>query len=204
MHTMASSKTFTPLGASNHTKSERQKEDFYASPATSITRLVQANPNILPRYIYEPCCGTGSLSEIMKKQGCFVYSADLVDRGYGEETGVDFLGVFELPKPLQVDEPIGIVTNPPFSILEDFIEHSLYLMRQQDTLLLLLKTLSLEGYERYAKFYSKGLLHKVYQFHKRITCAINADFENNSSGAVAYAWYEFHKYPCRNTIIEWI
>ena len=59
----------------------------------SIKLFLKAAKNtnlIIPNNILEPCCGIGSISKILKENGYSVYSSDLIDRGYGEETGIDF------------------------------------------------------------------------------------------------------------------
>lgn len=35
-----SSKIFTPLGASNHTKQEREKHDFYATSPEAVKKII--------------------------------------------------------------------------------------------------------------------------------------------------------------------
>ena len=59
------SKIFTPLGASNHTKQEREKHDFYATSPDAIRLLMDRGGGKLPMVIYEPACGSGCLSEIL-------------------------------------------------------------------------------------------------------------------------------------------
>jgi hypothetical protein len=56
--------------------------------------------------IWEPACGDGAISRILKKAGYRVRSSDLYDYGYGK-TGLDFLS-YRGPR---VD---NIITNPPF------------------------------------------------------------------------------------------
>ena len=80
----------------NHRKKEIEVEeyDFYCTHPESIKLFLKAAKNtnlIIPNNILEPCCGIGSISKILKENGYSVYSSDLIDRGYGEETGIDFL-----------------------------------------------------------------------------------------------------------------
>jgi 2-polyprenyl-3-methyl-5-hydroxy-6-metoxy-1,4-benzoquinol methylase len=83
---------FATLGASSHSDSERQKEDFYATEPRALEifldKLKEDNI-ILDNQIWECACGQGHLAGVLKERGFVVYSTDLVDRGYGE-TG-DFL-----------------------------------------------------------------------------------------------------------------
>lgn len=200
---MNSSKIFTPLGASNHTRQEREKYDFYATSPEAVRKLFDANTDFtLPEVIYEPACGTGCLSEIMKREyGKKVYSYDIVDRGYGD--GIkDFLQTRELPKDCNC-----ILTNPPYSLATEFIVHSMRLLQDEGLCVMFLKTTFLEGLNRYKKIFSVTPPIFIFQFISRILCAKNADFErmkNGGGSAVAYAWFIFKKGYKGNTTVKWI
>lgn len=73
---------WSTLGASNHSDTDRQNEDFYATSSEAIDALKSKVD--LPHFILEPACGRGDLSERLKKLGHDVRSYDIVDRGYGE------------------------------------------------------------------------------------------------------------------------
>jgi hypothetical protein len=107
---------------------ERHAEDFYATPA-DVTRAVL--PFLLMHrdkwcQVWEPACGDGAMSEVLKEAFNDVFSTDLVLRGYAhaQQDSRDFL-LENLPFP-------GIiVTNPPFGDLaEKFIRHALELTEE--------------------------------------------------------------------------
>lgn len=193
--------TYVTLGASNHTDKERQVHDFYATDSIAIDLLKSACD--IPKFVYEPSCGQGHLSKRLIELGHHVYSTDLIDRGYGEG-GIDFLNTSwpaELPK-----EDCCIITNPPFALLNDFINHALNILPYDAPAFFFIKTLCLEGRKRYESFYQHGYLHTIYQCVDRVMCAKNADFESMRAGggsAVAYAWYEFRRVPSY-TQIKWL
>lgn len=196
-----SSKIFTPLGASNHSKQVREINDFYATSPEAVCHLIEGGGKI-PQVIYEPACGNGCLSEILKaKYGRKVYSHDIVDRGYGE--GVkDFFQTKELPEDCNC-----ILTNPPYSLATEFIIHSLNLLKEDGLCIMFLKTTFLEGKNRYEKLFSKCPPMFVYQFIQRVQCAKDAKFDEMKAGggsAVAYAWYVFKKGYKGDTIVRWI
>ena len=89
---------FATLGASNHSENEREENDFYATDAIAIDKLLSKVD--LPRVILEPCCGMGHLSERLKKFGQEVFSYDIVDRGYGEVQ--NFFEMLSLPTTLSL------------------------------------------------------------------------------------------------------
>lgn len=106
------------LGASSYTDKERQEEDFYATDPIAAKLLLSVEE--LAENIWEPSCGQGHLSKVFEQHGHKVKSTDLIDRGFGEG-GIDFLKTFE-----KFDG--DIVTNPPFSKAQQFIEHGLSLI----------------------------------------------------------------------------
>lgn len=81
---------FKTLGASNHTESERQNEDYYATDPKAAELLMQLET--FSNNIWECACGEGHLSKVFIKKGYNVKSSDLINRGFGEH-GFDFLSI---------------------------------------------------------------------------------------------------------------
>ncbi len=80
---------FVCNGASNHTKEERQEDDYYATEPRAVGLLLSKehfNSNI-----WECACGEGHLSDVLKAAGYTVFSSDIVDRGYKETEIINFL-----------------------------------------------------------------------------------------------------------------
>ncbi len=72
---------YKTLGASSHTKAERQQDDYYATDPRSIDYLLEkAHPQ---KDIWECACGEGHLSKRLMELGFNVRSTDLVYRGFG-------------------------------------------------------------------------------------------------------------------------
>lgn len=89
---------FSILGASNHSETDRQSEDYYATSPLAIDKL--ASKFEIPKKVLEPCCGEGHLSERLKELGHEVWSYDIVDRGYGEVQ--NFFEMLTLPDSLSL------------------------------------------------------------------------------------------------------
>lgn len=190
--------TFSPLGASNHSNKERQKEDYYATPPIAVKKLLDTGIK-LSKNIWEPACGEGHISKVLEQYGYNVRSTDIINRGYGSET-IDFL-CEETPF-------IGdILTNPPFKTALSFCKHGLRLINDGSKVLLLLRLLFLEGKER-GIFFKENPPKNVYVFSSRITCAKNGQFQtldgSTESGALAYAWFEWVKGFNGKPEISWI
>lgn len=100
--------------ASGGKKEKRRELDFYPTPPEVTHALMQRFkwPKML---IFEPACGDGSMSEVLKSYRHSVYSSDLRETGYGQG-GEDFLA--------SDGEWDAIITNPPFCLSEQFITHA--------------------------------------------------------------------------------
>lgn len=193
-----SDKIYVTIGASNHTKEERELNDYYATHPKAVEMLLNLekfNTNIL-----EPCCGEGHISNVLKTNGYNVTSYDLIDRGYGIG-GVNFL---EYNEKFNGD----IITNPPYSLAQEFVEHALDIVDDGCKVAMFLKLTFLEGKNRKSLFENYPP-KKVYVSSSRIPCGKNGDFyERNNDGsikldkfgnpkeissAVCYAWFVWEK-----------
>ncbi len=110
------------LGASKH---QRRAGDFYATPDW-VTEVLCRHQRF--DQVWEPACGEGHMSRVLENHGAFVWSTDLYDRGYGQAHGVNFLETL-LPRPDDTSMNMDIVTNPPYSLADEFVEHALKLAR---------------------------------------------------------------------------
>lgn len=152
----------------------REKDDFYPTPPEGTEALLSVERFDGP--IWEPACGNGAMSEVLKTHGYDVLSTDLVNRGYGN-AGVDFL--------LEKRRLPNIVTNPPFKLIEPFIEHALSLTTGKVAMLARLALL--EGKARQKLFLSTPLA-RVWVFSKRLHIS-RAGEPSKGNGMVAFAWY---------------
>lgn len=137
---------FKTLAASNHTETERESMDYYATDSKAIDKL--ATKFEIPHTVWEPCCGEGHLSERLKQLGHDVYSSDIVDRGYGDV--MDFLGWDAYAFQGKFD---CILTNPPYVAVTECVLRALELLPEGGYACFFLKTTALEGRKRYEKIY---------------------------------------------------
>ena len=103
------------LGASNLSKKDRIKNDYYATPPNALDAVYPYLDKDIP--IWEPACGEGSLVNELIKRGFETRASDLVERNYSCEIK-DFL--FFNDKPWGGD----ILTNPPYRYAKEFAEKS--------------------------------------------------------------------------------
>ena len=183
--------TFATLGASNHSKGEREVNDYYATEPKAVELLLQKEK--FSSIILEPSCGEGHISRVLLDNGYAVKSSDLIDRGFGEVK--DFF---------EVDEFCGdIITNPPYKVALDFVKHSLDIIPEGNKVAMFLKLQFLEGKAR-KEFYKENPPKKIYVASGRLKCAKNGKFEEFKSSAVAYAWFVWEKGYQGSPEIDWI
>ena len=176
---------FTIIGASNHSETEREENDFYATEPKALELLLDIEK--FDPFVWECACGQGHLSEVLKKRGYIVYSTDLIDRGYGRG-GVDFL---KINKDFNGD----IITNPPYKFAKEFVEHALDIVCEGNRVAMFLKLTFLESQNR-RKLFEKYPPEYIYVSSHRLQCAKNGDFDiyKKSTGtAIAYGWFIWRK-----------
>lgn len=183
------------LGAHNYTDYDRQPLDFYATEPKAA-RLLMKVEKFSP-YIWECACGEGHLAKEFEKAGYRVYATDIVDRGYGYQ--LDFLSCSAPPIPT-----FDIITNPPYSQAQEFVEHALDISADGCKVAMFLKIQFLETKRRKVLF-EKYPPKTVYVSSSRLHCAMNGDFERYAkSNAICYAWYVWVKGYTGDSIIKWI
>lgn len=202
-------KVFRIIGASNHSLTDREATDFYSTDpdcVEDLLKLEQFDKNIL-----EPCCGSGNISKVLESAGYKVTSTDLYSHGYGT-SGIDLFSYKDINS--------DIITNPPFGIVTEFIEHMLDNLKSGHKMALFLKLQFLEGQDRYKKVFVRKNLKTVYIYTKRVACYKNNEmYLKNDDGsfkldkdgnkvkipsAVAYAWYIFDKDYSGDPQVKWI
>src|SRR5262245_5027062 len=129
--------------------------DFYTTPPEATRALLSVEDFDGP--IWEPACGNGAISKVLKAHGHSVVSTDLIDRGYGLP-GNDFLSAATLSHILTHRPDIKhVVTNPPYGggMADKFIGRALMLTRQTGgKVAMLLDLASLCHPDRHSKFVS--------------------------------------------------
>ena len=190
-----------------HTTKGRETDDFYATDPEALRKLIEDGcSEWLSKHfrktqrhhapVWECAYGNGNLASILKFSlgGFEVIATDLKDRGYGL-SGKDFLKMdadWLYHNTLYTVDTI--LTNPPYSLANEFILHALDILPDGGVYIALMNISYLCGQKRYETIYSKGMLREVYLFRKRIECWRNNDRETYGGKAMAdFAWYVFQK-----------
>lgn len=178
------------LGASNHSKTERVDNDFYATPKIAMDKLFLELDKLnikLPKCIIEPGVGTGSIALPLAEKGHFIFGFDIENRGF-PATIADWLTVNQRPD--RIDE-LAIVANFPYNNIQAHTEHSLSLLKDGEYLIELAKIQFLEGKAR-RKMFDNFPPKYVLVFSERIKCLANGENTGGSS-AICFCWYIFQK-----------
>lgn len=166
-------------------------EDFYPTPAWATYALIENET--FTGEIHECACGDGRMAEVLKETGQSVFASDLCNRGYGE-TGINFL------KSLRPTS--NIVTNPPFNLAQEFIEHALTMIDHKAAFLLRLAFL--ESQVRAKTLFRDNPPSRVWVFSERITFYPGGE-DGSGSGATAHAWFVWDKQATnKRTELCWI
>ncbi len=184
--------TGTKIVGSNP-KRGRVVNDFYTTPLESIEALLSVE--LFDGEIWECACGNGAISKVLEKNGYQVKSSDLIYRGYGQVSSVDFLE--------SNYKTCNIVTNPPFSLALEFAEQSLKLASKK--VALFCKIQFLEGQKR-GRFFNSNNPNRVYVFSKRQNPVRNGELQwANLSSVMCFAWFVWDKTKeKKDTVLKWI
>ncbi len=130
--------------AGGNSATEKADNDFYATDPKTVrlflNKALEDGAIDLPAgSIWEPACGNGNIMEVVKEYFplCSWRSTDLIYRGYGKGE-IDFL-----KSDFNADL---IITNPPFSLINEFIKKGIELSNHY--VIYLAKIQTLETVER--------------------------------------------------------
>ncbi len=186
---------FTCNGASNHSELEREINDFYATDPIAVEMLLKLET--FNKLIWEPACGLGHISEVLKRHNHIVYSTDLIQRGY-EDFVINF---FDFNHEWNAD----IITNPPYKYAKEFVEKALNTVTDGCKVAMFLKLTFLESQKR-RELFEKYPPKVIYVSSRRLQCAKNGEFEklkNGTGTVIAYAWYVWEKGYKGDSIVRW-
>lgn len=176
----------------------RVANDYYATPP-STTRAILDEVELVGS-IYEPACGEGHISEVLKEYypDSKIVSTDLIDRGYGMG-GIDFL------EDEYVEEVDNVITNPPFKYAKEFIYKALELAN--DKVVMLARVQLLESVAR-KKMFEETPLKYVYVFSGRQSTWRNGeqfDAEGKPwASTMALAWFIWEQGYEGEPVVRWL
>ena len=175
-----------------HTHAERGL-DLYQTPAVAVQALLRVEK--IPHRVWEPAAGRGAIVNVLRATGREGIASDIAD--YGEAThfaGRDFLLERKAP-----DGCEGIITNPPFMLVERFVAHALELC---PLVILLLRLAFLESERRCGILEGRGLA-RVHVFRRRLPMMHRDGWEGRKANSgMAFAWFVWDRAHTGPTTIQ--
>ena len=194
----ADKRVYAVLGATSQSETEREQDDYYATPPKAVKQLCELEK--FSHNILEPCCGEGHISKTLISLGYDVESSDIVNRGFGDR----FCSIMELEGPYDKD----IITNPPYKYALEFLDKCLSLVTDGHKVAMFLKLQFLETSKRYY-YFQKYPIKTVYVSSNRLGCGkggvfnrFDKDGELNNGSAVCFAWFVWEKGYKGKTTLE--
>lgn len=133
--------------------------------------------------VLEPACGAGHMAGVLGEY-FEVVASDVYPHGYGAVR--DWL---DADAWADVPECDWLVTNPPFTLAQDFL--TVGLQRARRGVALLLRLAFIEGIERYPLM-ADGRLTLLAPFSERLPMTLGG-WDPEASSATAYAWFFWMK-----------
>lgn len=156
-------------------KAKRDKGDeFFPTPEGTIRALIPVLREIgWPNHVWECACGEGHISKQLVAADFIVSSTNLTDRGYGLR-GADFLKQTSAAAP-------SIITNPPFSLADEFVVHAMTVLSIEHIALLLPSGI----------FHAQGRV-KFFEMHPPsliLPCTWRIDVTGGGAPTMNVSWY---------------
>jgi hypothetical protein len=172
--------------------------DLYETPPVAVHALLGVER--LPKQVWEPACGPGSIVNELRNAGLTVFASDIVDYGCPDSRGgIDFLMERSVPDGVE-----AVVTNPPFKLAGEFVSHALALGVRHVVMLLRIQFIESE---RRSSILDNGTLARIYPFSNRLPMMHRAGWEGpKATSAMTFAWFVWeagHRGPTEMRRISW-
>jgi hypothetical protein len=178
--------------AGQHSYKERG-DDCYETPACAVEALLKVEK--LPKRIWEPACGPGSIVNVLLAHGHDVVASDIENFGYNSMA--DFL----IMRRGYTDR--AIVTNPPYRLAEQFVRQAVTF---SPLVIMLLRLAFLES-ERRTIILEKSGLARIHVFRNRLPMMHRRGWNGpKASSAMPFAWFVWeqdYKGPTTIDRISW-
>lgn len=144
--------------------------------------------------MFEPACGRGAIADALKSAGRIVTCSDLHDYGYPNTSAIDFLAIPSVPIITQ------IVTNPPYQIAGEFVQHAVNLVPD---VWMLLPLRYLAGARKEYPCWDDGSLARVLVFKRRLPRMHRDGWKGKrATSTVEFAWFNWKRGHTGSATVE--
>lgn len=165
--------------------SKRVEADFYPTPISVIHNFLDNHP-LQDGAILEPCAGNGYFVKAIRDKG---YENKIIVNELREEeddnlksVGADTIYHENFLEYIPKNDNVKtIITNPPYSLAQEFVEKCMELYPESE-IIMLLRLAFLESKKRY-DFWQRNPVSKLYILSQR------PSFTGKGTDATAYAWF---------------
>lgn len=196
----------TIMGSSSENRSDL---DFYETPL-DVTKAFLDASGWQPKtnVIWEPAAGNGAIAFVVKDYfpGAMVVTSDIKTRALGLTMESDFLQ-HQWAEGKEFLQNKDIITNPPFSHAQQFVEKALELVNGD--IVMLLRLAFLETTAR-RELFNRKHLREVWVSSKRIHFTSpyltqrERETGKKSNSGMAMAWFIFNRNYTGDPVIKWI
>lgn len=183
-----------PLRKKQSHRWQRQVDDWYVEPRWVSRRLFQLE--VFPGGVWDPACGGLNIITEAQESGLETFASDKVERAPGV-LKMDFFAFDVAQKP-------NIVSNPPFALAEDFVQHALDMDPYK--VAMLLPSNWVQGDKR-SRWLQQTPLKTVYFITPRPSMppgdALQAGVKAGS-GTTDYAWFVWERGHRYAPTVSWL
>jgi len=182
------------------TTRDRMDNDYYATPSESTKALLEAE--LFEGGFIEPCVGGGHIADVIKEYypDSEVLGIDLINRGYPETIVKSYFDY-------NFNGDYNIITNPPYSIAQEFLEHSMNQLNEGKKIAMFLKIQFLES-EKRKKMFEKYPPKTIYVFSKRQNPLRNGNPLDEKgkpwNSTMCFAWFVWEKGSTIEPMVRWL
>lgn len=168
-------------------KTKRSPYDFYPTPKQAFVSFWEADKENWNNTttVFEPCAGDGAIIKFLKEvKPELRIAANEIDEAHADHLyhsgadKVDFYDFFGYEPNFCYDT---VITNPPFSLAQEFITTILTKWRPKRTIMLL--RLNFLGSQKRKEFWNKFPPSRIYVLSKR------PSFTGGGTDSQEYAWF---------------
>ncbi len=176
---------------------DAREDDLYTTPPWAVRALMKRVN--LPGIIVDAGCGTGNIINTLVEGGYDPDDIITVDK-YSHDYTPDIL--MDYCKFTPYDLPNTVITNPPFKLFTEFVNHSLSIASEM--VCVFARINSLETATRFQDIYKDNPPSDVYLFVERVKCAKGGK-DSSGNNSVFYCWLVWNlTTPNIPTILHWI